>query len=180
MSAPRCGYCNAPTLNGTLCKNDWRDLRDLLHRCRGIDDDLEMAVQRRMRHGEVVSASTVPGLPLNMDAAEARRDLHDALNDALRGLLGGLPRLTASGAAGLILGHSRRLLGSYIAPVLLGDLAAVVPRAVAVTDKPRNTPGVRAACPRCGHRGFLRAVMGSLECSGCRERVSIGEVRSAA
>lgn len=178
MSAPRCGYCSAPTLNGTLCRDDWGRLRDLLHRCDGIDADLASAVGRRGRHGEVVSRSSAPGLPINVDAADARRDLIDTLNGALGALFGPFPRLTAGSAAALLLTHSRRVLGSHVGPSLLGDLGDAVPRAVAMTDKPRGRMTVSVPCPRCGE-GPLRPLMGALECTSCRERMSIGEVRGA-
>ena len=175
----RCGYCAAPAPSGQLCAADWRTLRTLLRRCVGIDGDLAAAVGRRGRHGETVARSTSPGLPVNFDAVDARRGLHDPLNDALRGLLGPFPRLTASGAARVLLAHSRRLLASWVAPALLGDLVAAVPRAVDATDKPRGRLTVSVPCPRCAG-GPLQPVQGALRCTACRGMLTLGEVRGAA
>lgn len=185
MSAPRCGFCGAPTRNGSLCKSIpggrlgcWEQLQSLLQRCIGIDSDLESAVGKRGKHGEVTFGSSAPGLPINADAMDVRRDLLGVLYSALGHLDGPNGDGTATCAARIILSRPRAVLASSVAPRLLGDLLDVVPRAVAMTDKPRAQPGVQAPCPRCGHRGRLRAVMGLLECSSCRERMTVGEVRS--
>ncbi|GAA1327487.1 hypothetical protein GCM10009592_14380 [Brachybacterium rhamnosum] len=167
-------------MNGAaLCRRDAEQLLVLIRRCIGMDGDLEAAVARRGRHGETVARSTAPGLPVNFDAADARRELGGALNDAVGRLLGAFPRLTVSGAAVLLSGHERALRGSWAAPVLLGDLTPLVPRAVAHTDKPRGRLTVNVKCPRCG-AGPLRPVGGTLECTSCRERMSVAEVRHAA
>lgn len=175
----RCGYCWAEAPAGQLCTKDWEELQSLLRRCDGIDGDLASAVGRRGRHGETVARSTERGLPINMDAVDARRDLTGALQSAVVALLGPFPALTASGAAALLLGHPGRLLASYVAPSLLGDLAVMVRRAVDVTDKPRGRLTVSVPCPRCG-AGPLRPVQGALQCTSCRELMTVGEVRRGA
>lgn len=83
----RCGYCWAPAPAEQLCTKDWEELQSLLRRCDGIDGDLASAVGRRGRHGETVSRSTAPGLPINMDAVDARLDLTGALQRAVAALL---------------------------------------------------------------------------------------------
>ncbi|UQN29457.1 hypothetical protein [Brachybacterium kimchii] len=187
MSAPRCGYCGAPTMNGTLClkgKNGdprcWPRLLDLLGRCDGLEADLESAIGKRGRYGEQVRGTTAPGLPINPAAVEVRGELYTALADALRGL--GTPRLpvTIDGTARALLDTQDALRRSYRAPVLLGDLEALVHRAVAITDIPKGTPGVRAMiCPACHRRQFLRSVGGTLECTRCGERSTVEAVRHA-
>ena len=180
MSAPRCGYCGAPTLNGSLCKRDWGRLRELLLRCDGMEGDLGAAAAKQGRHGEEVRGSTAPGVPVNFAAVGARRALYTALSDALGRIGATAGAGTVDSAAAAILTRSRAVLASFAGPALLGDLETAVPRAVETTDKPRRRPGVNTRCPRCGQLSFLPVVMGSLECSCCRERMSIAEVRDAA
>lgn len=186
MSAPSCGYCGVATLNGSLCKTVgqregcWEKLQSLLRRCAGLDADLASAVEKRGRFGEETRSggSVFPGLPVNFDAADARRELFEALTGAWRGL--GAPGTppTVDHAAGAILGRPRAVLGCSVGPVLLGDLAALVPEAVRMTDRPASRLTVRVPCPRCGG-GPLEPVMGALRCRGCRETSTVGEVRAA-
>lgn len=176
----RCGYCGAPTLNGSLCKRDWERLQQLLRRCDGLDADLASAVGKRGRYGEDTrgGGGAAPGLPINPDAMEARRRLGSALYGAWRRLgLDGTPS-SVDHAAGAILGRSRAVLGCSVGPVLLGDLAELVPAAVRMTDKPEQRLVVRVPCPRCGG-GPLQPVMGALRCRGCREQLTISEVRAS-
>lgn len=178
MSVPRCGWCGAPTMTGAICRDHWERLSGLLASCDGLDDDLAACAARQTRSGESVGRSTVVPLPVNLAAVDARRDLGDALNMAVAGVLGGpWPRLTITGALRVLRAHPGRLRGSWVAPVLLGDLDAAVPRAVSVL-KPRGRVVVRVPCPRCG-AGPLRPVGGALECAGCRDRMTVGEVRRA-
>lgn len=179
MSVPRCGYCDAPTMVGKICRAHWQALLQLLRRCRGLEADLGSAIARQGRHGEVVSRSTNPGLPINLAAVDVRRALLGVLCEAWQALGATGAARTVDSAAASILSRQSELQRSWVAPALLGDLEVLVPRAVAATDKPKRQPGVRSVCPRCGEHVFLRAVMGALECPSCRERSSIGEVRSA-
>lgn len=175
-----CGWCGAPTLNGTLCKRDWATLQQLLRRCKGLDADLASAVGKRGRYGEDTGGggSSAPGLPLAVDAMEARRELQSALSDAWHALrLLGTPS-SVDYAAGSILSRPRAVLASAVAPILLGELSELVPRAVRATDKPKGRLSVRVPCPRCGG-GPLSPVMGALRCDECREQSTIGEVRGA-
>lgn len=178
MSDPRCGYCNAPTMTGCICRAHWSELLGLLDRCAGLEADLASAIARRGRYGETVAASSLhTGLPINTDAMDARRALMDALYGALRALGATERPATVDGAAEALRGREKALRGSWAAPVLLGDLEAALRPAVAATDKPKAQPGVRGRCPRCGARTFLRLVMGSFRCGQCREVVTMGEVR---
>ncbi|MFE5777109.1 hypothetical protein [Brachybacterium sp. NPDC056505] len=184
MSAPRCGYCGAPTMNGALCKGIqapgcWEKLVDLLGRCDGLEADLESAIGKRGRYGEQVRGTTAPGLPINPAAVEVRGELYTALGDALRGLGASRLPVTIDGTARALLDTQDALRRSYRAPVLLGDLEALVHRAVAITDIPKGTPGVRAICPACERRQFLRSVGGALECTRCGERSTVEAVRHA-
>lgn len=180
MSAPRCGYCGAPTLNGSLCRRDWEQLQQLLRRCDGLDADLASAVGKRGRYGESTrgSSGAAPGLPISADAMEARRRLRSTLCSAWRRLgLEGTPS-SLDHAAGVILGCSRAVLSCSVGPILLGDLAELVPAAVRMTDKPEQRLVVRVPCPRCGG-GPLLPVMGALRCRGCGEQSTISEVRAS-
>lgn len=175
-----CGFCGAPTLNGSLCKLHWQELQALLQRCNGLADDLASAVGKRGRYGEDTGGggSSQPGLPINPDAMEARRGLEDVLCVAWRGLgLDGTPS-SVDDAAGMILGRSEAVLASSVGPVLLGHLAELVPAAVKMTDRPRGRLSVQVPCPRCAG-GPLQPVMGALQCSSCGELSTIGEVRAA-
>lgn len=174
----RCGYCGAPTMNGSLCKRDWQQLEQLLRRCVGLGADLASAVAKRGRYGEETSGSTAPGLPIGVDAMEARRSLQSALVDAWRRIGATGTPSSVDHAAEVILSRSRQLLACAAAPVLLGDLAELVPAAVRATDKPKGRLSVQVPCLRCGG-GPLQPVMGALQCSSCRECMTIGEVRQA-
>lgn len=182
MSIGRCGICAAPTLAGAICNRHWADLGAHLDRCVGLGADLRDAIGRRRRTGESVGKSTAVPLPINVEAVDAARDLSDALHAALRAVLdsqGQFPRLTVDAATALLRAHHGALRGSWAAPVLLGDLQAAVPRAVAVVDIPKNRITVRVPCPSCG-AGPLRPMAGQLECVKCRVRSSVGEVRDLA
>lgn len=184
MSAPSCGYCGVATLNGSLCKTVgqregcWEQLEALLRRCAGLDADLASAVGKRGRFGEETRSggSVFPGLPVNFDAADARRDLFEALCGAWRGLGAPGTPATVDHAAETILGRPQAVLACSVGPVLLGDLEALLPAAVRMTDRPSSRLAVRVPCPRCGE-GPLEPVMGALRCRACRELSTIGEVR---
>lgn len=179
MSAPTCGFCGAPTLNGALCRRDWGRLLDLLRRCDGLEGDLQSAIGRRARFGEQTRrARPGPGVPFNAAAAEARESLLGVLRAAAVRLELD-PVGTVDDAAGALLAHREALRGSWVAAVLLGEVEYLVPGAVRATDIPRGRPGVRAVCPRCGERTRLVQVMGALRCSSCRELLSLGEVDRA-
>lgn len=178
MSVPRCGFCGAPTMAGAICKAHWGSLVQLLNRCRGLDGDLAHAIGKQGRHGESVSASTAPGIPINPAAIDAEAALAGSLRSAVAVLFPGMVALSLDGAAAMLRGHLGRLRVSWCAPVLLGEIEAAVPRAVAVTDTPRGRVTVRVPCPRCGG-GPLMPRHGALECVACGEAMTVGEVRRA-
>ncbi len=181
MSVPRCGWCSAPTMVGAICRDHWRELEALLDRCRGLEADLAASAARQTRSGETTGRSTTIPLPVNLDAVDARRALSDALDGALRPLVVAMgdswPRLSIDGAVAALTAHRGRLRASWVAPVLYGDLLSAVPRAVSVLQ-PRGRLMVRVPCPRCGG-GPLSPVGGMLECRGCRERMTVAEVRGS-
>lgn len=177
MSLGRCGLCAAPTLTGSICGTHWERLVDVLQSCLGLAGDLDAAARKEIRVGERVARSTVPALPVNLDAVEARRAITGALAVAVRAVLGPFPVLRFEDAVRLLNAHYGRLRASWAAPVLLVDLEAAVRHARAVLQ-PRGRLTVSVPCPACAG-GPLRPVGGSLECMACEVRSSIGEVRRA-
>lgn len=179
MSVGRCGICAAPTLTGAICATHWDELTRVLVSCMGLGGDLDAAARKQLRVGERerVTGTATPGLPVNLDAVEARRALVACLSDAVRAVLGPFPALQFEDAVRLLNAHAERLRGSWAAPVLLVELGAAVRQARAVLQ-PRGRVSVSVPCPACGAVP-LRPVGGALECAGCGVRSSIGEVRRA-
>lgn len=179
MSLYRCGWCGAPSLKTIgLCDPDAAALEDLLGRLEGMAEDLAAAARKEIRVGERVTRSTAPGLPVNLDAVEARRALTEALQVAIRGVLDPrFPVLVMDDQVRLLQAHWSRVRESWVGPALLGDLRVAVPRAVSVLQ-PRGRLVVQVACPGCG-RGPMRPAGGGLSCVACEGRFTVGEVRAA-
>lgn len=176
MSLARCGICNAPSMTGPLCRDHLARLEELLDRAADVAASLAGGAARGPESGG--SRSTTVGLPISVPVMEAKAALGDALHGAQRVICPGVPRLVVRDAVALLRAHSRRLHGSYAAPVLLVDLEAAISRGVRAVDKPRGRMSVPGRCRECGP-SMLHLVGGLLECDRCSERMSIGEVRAA-
>lgn len=176
MSVPRCGICNAPSMTGPLCRDHLARLEDLLDRAPDVAESLAGGAARGPESDG--SRSTTVPLPISVPVMEAKAALSDALATAIRVVCPGVPRLVVRDATALLRVHSKRLQGSYAAPVLLVDLEAAISQGVQAVDKPRGRMSVPGKCRECGP-SMLHLVGGLLECDRCEVRMSIGEVRAA-
>ena len=175
MSLARCGICNAPSMTGPICVSHWSRLLELMDRAMSLAPVLE---DGPARGGERVIRSTTSPMPVSVPVMDAKRALGGALAAAQRVICPGVPRLVIRDAVRLLRAHSKRLRGSYAAPVLLADLEPAVAQAVHAVDIPRGRMTIPGRCRECGP-SMLHPVQGMLACDRCGERMTVGEVRRA-
>lgn len=175
MSLARCGICNAPSMAGPICRDHWGRLVDVMGRAAALAPVLE---QGAAKGGEQVVRSTTSPMPISVPVMDARTALGEALVAAQRVICPGVPRLMIRDAVRLLRAHSKRLRGSYAAPVLLADLEPAVAQAVQAVDIPRGRMAIPGPCRECGP-SMLHPVQGMLACDRCGEKHTVGEIRKA-
>ena len=182
MSLARCGICNAPSMAGPICKTHWARLAGapgapgLLARAAELGPVLE---QGAAKGGEQVIRSTTSPMPISVSVMDARTALGEALAAAQRVICPGVPRLVIRDAVRLLRAHSKRLRGSYAAPVLLAELEPAIAQAVQAVDIPRGRMTIPGPCRECGP-SMLHPAGGMLACDRCGEKHTVGEIRKAA
>lgn len=172
----RCGWCSAPTLNGALCRTHGERLRDLLEVVADAAPDLDAAVAKAMRWGEQTRGGSQPGLVVNVDAMEVRREVEIALGRAVRAVDARTVPDGILGRVEVLRGSWGSFCGSWQCVALLGDLEGLVKRVRTVTDKPRRRLEITVPCPQCGD-GPLTPTSGGLKCAACGECSTLGAVR---